>query len=271
MPWFQRDDLDLHYAERGDPAGEPVVLLHGLLWSARMLDRLAGHLADRRLLLLDLHGHGPSTRPTDPARYAWHELAADVVALLDHLGLDRAVVGGLSLGANVTLATAVRSPERVRAMIIEMPVLSRGHDIGERAFGALARFYRGTAPVLTPVARGVGRIPLPRVPELVAVRDVLSADPRAAAALLQGLLTDEPVPEDDATLARLTMPALVIGHGGDPLHALEDARELAERLPAGELLEARSLIDYRIRTGVLARHLRAFLDRLPPEPAAATA
>jgi pimeloyl-ACP methyl ester carboxylesterase len=263
VPWFRRQDLELHYGERGDPNGEPIVLLHGLLWSSRMLDRLAGHLGDRRILLLDLHGHGPSSRPTDPARYAWHELAADVTALLDHVGLERAVVGGLSLGANVALATAVQAPERVRAMILEMPVLRRGHPTGQAAFGALARVYGAGAPVLGPLAGAVARFPLPRVPELVAVRDVLSADPRAAAALLRGLLDDEPVPEDDATLAGLTMPALVIGHGGDPLHALDDARDLAERLPEGELLEARSIIDHRVRTGALAGHLRRFLDALP--------
>jgi hypothetical protein len=66
MPTVTRDDLVLYYAERGDPAGPPVVLLHGLTMSSVTMERLAASLDDHRVLLLDLHGHGKSTKPHQP-------------------------------------------------------------------------------------------------------------------------------------------------------------------------------------------------------------
>src|SRR5947209_4244786 len=88
MPTFSRafgqTRLDLHYGERGDPTGRPLVLTHGLLWSSRMMEALAARLPDQRVLLLDLHGHGKSARPTDASAYTWASLAGDVVALLNH-------------------------------------------------------------------------------------------------------------------------------------------------------------------------------------------
>lgn len=264
MPEFSRDDLTLHYGERGRPDGHPLVFTHGLLWSSRMMERAAALLADERVLLLDLHGHGKSDKPTDVGRYTWQEFADDVVGLLDHLGIERAVVGGLSLGANVTLATAHRHPDRVAAMVVEMPVLQRGHPIGKTAFGTMARAYTAGRRVLGPVGKAVNRIPVPRgIPELAAVRDVAGADPQVATAVLRGLLEDEPVAEDEESLRRLTMPALVIGHRNDPLHALEDARDLARRLPDADLVEASSIAEFRLRPRRLAEHLRKFVARVP--------
>lgn len=269
MPTFSRafgqTRLDLHFAERGDPTGRPVVLTHGLLWSSRMMEGLAARLPDQRVLLLDLHGHGKSARPTDASAYTWASLAGDVVALLNRLEIDQAVVGGLSLGANVTLAMAQRHPERVSAMIVEMPVLGRGERAGRPAFSAMAGVYAAGQSVLTTTARLVRRLPLPRgIPELAAVRDVAGADPAVAVAVLRGLLAEDLIPEDDATVARMRMPALVIGHRHDPVHVLEDARDLARRLPHGELVEASSIAEFRLHPERLAAHVRHFLERLGP-------
>ncbi|HEV7888454.1 MAG TPA: alpha/beta hydrolase [Acidimicrobiales bacterium] len=261
MPTFERDDLTLHYAERGRPDGPPVVLMHGLLFSYRLMERVAQRLPDYRVLLLDLHGHGKSSKPTDPGRYTWAELVADVDGLLDTLGISSAVIGGLSLGANVGLAYAQARPERCRGLILEMPVLLRGHRFGRPAFGALARLYADGRRTLGPMTRAVGRLPLPRrLPEAAAFRDMVSQDPRVAAAVLRGLLAQEPLAEDRATLARLTMPALVVGHRNDPLHVFDDARELAERLPDGRLIEAPSFTHYRLHPGELAAQFRQFVD-----------
>lgn len=264
VPTFDHDGLVLHYSERGDPEGPPFVMVHGLLWSSRMLRRIAELLPGQRVLLLDVRGHGASDRPTDPARYSWSALAGDVVALLDHLGIDRAVVGGLSLGANVTLAVAAEHPDRVAAIVPEMPVLDRAFTFGHAAFGALATTLETTGPVLGPVTRTVAKVPVPGgIPELAAVRDVLSLDPEAGAALVRGLLAD------DLTFARidaphLTMPALVIGHRGDPLHVLADARQLAEELPDARLDVRWSMADYRVRPDRLARLLTDFLTEVGP-------
>ena len=88
-----------------------TILLHGLLFNQRMHDTLARALADRghRVVTLDLLGHGDSDRPTDKWRYSMPAFGAQVIALLDALGADDAVLLGTSLGANVALEAAVRS------------------------------------------------------------------------------------------------------------------------------------------------------------------
>ncbi|HZQ27867.1 MAG TPA: alpha/beta hydrolase [Acidimicrobiales bacterium] len=264
MPTFTRDDLRLHYAERGDPDGPPVVLVHGLLFSYRLMERVAGFLTGHRVLLLDLHGHGRSSKPTDPSRYSWAELAADITGLLDALDIDQAVVGGLSLGANATLAFARDNPDRCRALIFEMPVLMRGHRFAQPAFTGLAGVYTKGRRVLRPVARAVNRLPLPKnLPELAALRDMAGQDPSVAAAVIHGLLSEPPLAADAETLAGLTMPALVIGHARDPLHVLDDARDLAAELPHAHLVETSSIAHYRLHPAELAAELQAFLDALP--------
>lgn len=259
VPVVVRGDLRLHYAERGSPDGAPVVLLHGLLLSSRTMERLAAGLPDHRVYLLDLHGHGQSTRPRDSNRYSVDELTDDVVALLDHLGIKRAVVGGMSLGANVTLQLALRHPERVQAMILEMPVFARGLPVGRPAFTALSWVFTAVAPVLGALRPALSRLPLPsHAHELVQLREILTADHRAAVALLRGLLREEAPPDDPETLQQLTMPTLFVGHPGDPLHVLDDVIDVAERMPDATLVTAASFFDYRVRPDRLAAEVRAF-------------
>ncbi len=252
--------LELHWAERGDPDGRPLVLVHGLLFSSRMFERLARRLEHRRLLLIDLRGHGRSTKPDDPSAYPWKALADDVVAVLDAAGLDRAVVGGTSLGADTALATAAHHRDRVSGLLLEMPVLSDSEPFARRVFGPASTLLRVAAPVLAPCTRAVRRVPVPRrPPELAAVRDVLSADPRVAAAVLRGLLDCER--PDVAVIGTGPVPALVIGHARDPLHALADAHHVADVLPGAELHEAPSFLHYRIAVGQLASVVDGWLLR----------
>src|SRR5687768_17554434 len=120
---FRFEGHKLSYAEYGE-GPRTIVLLHGLLLSKRMHGPLAEDLAERgnRVITLDLLGHGRSDRPTEMWNYGMPFFARQVVALLDHLGIDEAVLLGTSLGANVALETAVLAPDRLRGMVVEMPV-----------------------------------------------------------------------------------------------------------------------------------------------------
>ncbi len=265
MATLERGDLRLYYAERGDPKGPPVVLLHGLTMSSRTMERLAASLDDYRVLLLDLHGHGKSTAPRQPDRYLVSAFADDVVALLDHLEIEEAVIGGLSLGANVSYEVALTHPERVRALILEMPVFARGVTVGRVFFTALAGLFTGLYPVLTPWHPAIRRIPVSRgVPELAFVRDFLAADHLAQAALMLGISRQDAPPKDPGTLSRLTMPILVTAHSYDPLHSVEDARELAEGLSDARRIDLRSILDFVLRHGEINQEVGAFLRSLPP-------
>ena len=124
---FSYDGHRLVYDVYGE-GPRTVVLLPGLLLSRKMQDPLARELAGRgnRVISLDLLGHGESDRPRDMWRYSMPLFSLQVVALLDHLEVREAVVGGTSLGANVSLETAMRVPDRMRGLVIEMPVLDNG-------------------------------------------------------------------------------------------------------------------------------------------------
>src|SRR5918997_107987 len=124
MPGFSLDGQRLAYTVYGE-GPRLIVLLHGLLFSQRMHEVLARALAARgtRVVTLDLLGHGDSDRPADKWRYSMPAFGSQVVALLDHLGEPEAVVLGTSLGANVALEVAAAAPDRLRGMVIEMPVL----------------------------------------------------------------------------------------------------------------------------------------------------
>src|SRR3954449_12706705 len=119
---FTHEGFRLVYSDYGSGA-RPFVLVPGLLLPRSMHDPLARTLAERgnRVITLDPLGHGESDRPADMWRYSMQLYGRQVAALLDHLELDEAVVGGTSLGANITLETAVIAPERLRGLVVEMP------------------------------------------------------------------------------------------------------------------------------------------------------
>ena len=98
----------IRYREHGS-GPRVVVLAHGLLMDSRMYTRLAPALAvhGHRVITVDLPGHGDSDQPHDMTAYSMQQYGRDVIALLDHLGVTQAVVGGTSLGANVALEVAV--------------------------------------------------------------------------------------------------------------------------------------------------------------------
>ncbi len=265
MPTVIRDDLILYYAERGDPTGPPVVLMHGLTMSSRTMERLAASLNDHRVLLLDLHGHGKSTSPREPERYLIAEFAEDVVALLDHLEIEKAVIGGLSLGANVSYEVALRNPERVRALVLEMPVFARGLTTGRILFTTMATVFTGLYPVLTPWHRVIRRLPVSgRAHELAFARDFLTTDHLAQAAVMRGMSREDAPPKDPATLSRLTMPILVTTHAYDPLHSKDDAAELLAGLSDAHRIDFRSILDFGLRHGEINSAVGAFLRGLPP-------
>ena len=260
MPHIDNGDIALWYSERGDPEGQPVVLLHGLFFSRRLFERLAARLPSYRLLLLDLRGHGRSTRPTDGDAYTWPNMASDVTALLDHLSIDRAVVGGLSLGANVTLAFANEHADRLSGAIVEMPVLEAGRPQAERTFRPLATALDVGGALLKPAARAVDPLRRARLPELAGAADLLSLEPRAGAAMLRTLLADRrPLLDGVDALGAGEVPTLVIAHRFDSLHPVADATYVADRVPGSTLVTVSSIVELRLRAARYAELVGAFL------------
>jgi pimeloyl-ACP methyl ester carboxylesterase len=111
------NDIEIEYEDGG--RGPAVLLSHGYSATGRMWAPQRPALEPRyRLVTWDMRGHGQTESPADPARYSESLTVGDMRALLAHLGIDRAVVGGLSLGGYMSLAFYRRHPEMVRALVI---------------------------------------------------------------------------------------------------------------------------------------------------------
>jgi pimeloyl-ACP methyl ester carboxylesterase len=245
----------------------PLVLVHGLLMNRHMFEPLGQALAKRgnRVICVDLLGHGRSDQPDDLRLYSMPLFAEQVVALLDHLGLERAVVGGTSLGANVALELAVRHPDRAEGLFIEMPVL-------DNALAAVAAIF---APVLLGLRVGRPAFELgsrfaslvPRTNFLLDIGlDWARRRPGPSIAVLEGLLLGETAPSREQR-RQVEQPALVVGHPRDPLHPFSDSGMLIEELRHARLVEADSILEWRVAPKRLTGELALFLDEVWP-PAA---
>jgi pimeloyl-ACP methyl ester carboxylesterase len=271
MPEFDYDGHRISYDDYG--AGDrPLILIHGLLMNRRMFDRLGPEMAKRgnRVLCIDLLGHGRSDRPTQMSSYSMTFFARQVVALMDHLEIEQAVVAGTSLGANTTLELTYLEPERVRAMMVEMPVLDNALLAVAVIFTPIMLGLRFGEPLLRLVAAAARRIP--RTNPLIDMGlDVIRQDPAPSMAVLEGLLLGSSAPHHRFRV-QMTQPTLVIGHHADPLHPFSDSGMLAEELPNSRLIEANSILEWRIAPDRLDDEFARFLDDVwEAEPASAAA
>jgi pimeloyl-ACP methyl ester carboxylesterase len=248
----------------------PIVLVHGLLMDGRMYAKLAPTLASagHHVYTLDVLGHGASDQPPDMTAYSMTAFGGDVIAALDHLGLEQAVVGGTSLGANVALEVAVAAPGRVRALVVEMPVLESGLIGAALVFVPLAfalRLSQSGMRCVTAAARAV-----PRTAWLFdTLIDFIRRDPAASLAVLDGITFGRVAPPISER-RKLAHPTLVVGHRRDPIHPFSDADVLGRELPRARMVEARSILEWRVAPQRLDAELLAFLDEVWA-PAAATA
>ena len=257
----------LEYTEYGS-GDRWVVLLHGLLMPRRMHQPLARALAAQELhvVTLDLLGHGRSDQPADPLVHSMTAYAEQVVALLDHLGAEQAVVGGSSLGANVSLEVAVVAPERVRGIVVEMPVLDNALVASLVAFVPLllaARYLPFTANTLQRAARAV---PRGLVPFWTGVGlDTVDHRAESTAAVLQGVIFGRLAPSSRQR-RQIQAPALVVGHPVDPIHPFVDADMLAAELPDVRFERASSILEWRLRPDRLTTAAAAFALECWAEP-----
>src|SRR3981081_607410 len=117
MPKLNRDGIGIYYEVHG--SGPPLILTHGYSSTSAMWQGQVAALSKHpRLVVWDMRGHGQSDYPSDPAAYSEALTVGDIAALLDQVGADKAIVGGLSLGGYMSLAFYRSHPERVRALLI---------------------------------------------------------------------------------------------------------------------------------------------------------
>ena len=271
---FHHDGHRLEYTEYGS-GDRWVVLMHGQLMPRRMHAPLATALAaaGNHVLTLDLLGHGTSDRPTDPKLYSMSDFARQVIDLLDAVGAETAVIGGTSLGANVSLEVADLYPERVQGLVLEMPVLDNAVEAGIIAFAPLMFVARFTPFAVTGLRLASSIVPR----RLVGfwggiVLDTMRQYPASMGATVHGLFFGRIAPSSRLR-QQIQAPALVVGHPRDPIHPAADAAMLAEELPNSIFVRAASILEWRRSPDRLTGETVSFLDRCfdAPEDNAAEA
>ena len=257
---FRYHDYVLGYEVHG--VGDRVIVLtNGLLLDAGVNRQLARSLAARGfcVVLLDLLGHGTSDKPHHATQHRMDRYARQVVALLDELGIQRAVVGGISLGANVSLHVAVQAPERVAGLLVEMPLLEWATPAAASLFVPLllaVSFGRRLFGFVSSLAR---RLPRTGIDVLDSVLGAASMEPEAIAAVLHGILVGPVVPEIEERSA-IAAPTLIIGHEHDLIHPFSDAENLAQQVPNARLVHAQSIFELRLSPERLTLEIVRFLD-----------
>jgi pimeloyl-ACP methyl ester carboxylesterase len=203
------------------------------------------------LLCLDARGHGQTQPLGDPSALTFDVFGDDLVAWLDHLGVDRAIIGGISMGAGVALNVAVRYPERVAGLVLSRPAWLDGPMPAENVahYATIARLLRGVAASSDPENELRGA-----VANFEASADYrgLLASYADTAQSLRGQFTNERAVDAVARLERLTadrpladlraaatirVPALVLAHQQDPIHRFAFGEALAGAIPGARLVE----------------------------------
>ena len=215
MPSFHNGSVEIAYLDEGE--GDPIVLVHGFASNKEVNWVNPGWVTtltrdSRRVIALDNRGHGASSKLYQPAEYHTDLMAADVAALIGHLGLAQADVMGYSLGARISAVLAARHPQRVRALILggvgiklvevaglhhdvahslELPSLDDVTDPQGKAFRLFAEQTKSDLRALAACLRGSRQalrredLSLVRAPVLVAAgtKDDIAGSPSGLAAL----------------------------------------------------------------------------------------
>ncbi len=240
MPFFERDGLSVHYQDKGE--GLPFVFQHGLGGDLSQPFGLYTPPKGVRLIGYDARGHG-QTRPLgDIHRVAIAPFADDLIALLDHLKIEKAVAGGISMGAAIALNAAVRYPRRLRGLILARPAwLDRPLPESARPFTHVAQqilkfgVEEGRKRYLeTPEYRAIEALS----PETAHSLDRQFLDPRAEECVVRLELIPHDCPSRDrAEWAAIRVPTLVLGNQADPIHPWDFAETIARLIPNAELQE----------------------------------
>jgi pimeloyl-ACP methyl ester carboxylesterase len=249
----------LRYDESG--AGPALLLSHGFGATGRMWDGERRALADRwRVIAWDMRGHGDTEGPDDPAQYSAELTVGDMRGLLLHLGIRRAIIGGLSLGGYVSLAFHARHPEMTRALVL--CDTGPGYRNAEARAGWNERAFRRADEL---ESRGLEVLAGSSREMRESVHRHRSAKWLANAA--RGMLAQDG-PRVIDSLPTIAVPTLIIvGDQDEPF--LAPCRYMAGKIPGArlEIIKGAGHSSNLDQPEAFDRVVGDFLGSLPPEPA----
>lgn len=255
MAKLNRDGVDLYYEVHGE--GPVILLTHGYSSTSQMWRGQIEELAkDHKLVIWDMRGHGESDSPDDLSHYSEAHTVEDMAALLDKVGADKAIIGGLSLGGYMSLAFNATYPERVRALLIIDTGPGYKNDEAREGWNKTAyqRAERFETDGLAPLERASAE-----------VRTVRHKSAQGLANAARGMLTQKN-PRVITSLPDITAPSIVIvGANDTPFLAASDY--MAAKIPGARKAvipdagHAANIDQPEAFNGVV----RQFLDGLPVE------
>jgi len=260
MPFFDRDALRFHYQSRG--AGLPFFFQHGLGGDVNQPFGLYRPPPGVRLLAFDMRAHG-ETRPVGAeSSLSIAMFADDMVALMDELEIDTAVVGGISLGAAVAANLAIRFPTRLVGLVLSRPAwIDRPIARNVQLYGNIARLIRQHGAHhglehfrLLPEFETMQRESPDCASSLVGQFEQARA--RECVARLEQLPCSSPC-DDRSEYGSIVAPTLVLGNRLDPVHPWPFAVELAGLIPRAEL---RELTPKSVRVEAHSADVQAAID-----------
>lgn len=236
MPFAEVDGIRLHYSEAG--SGEPaLVLLHAFpLHSGMWAPQLAALSSDRRVVAPDLPGFGGSDAPDSMYRYTMLGFADLLAGLLDHLGLQRVVLGGLSMGAYVAFAFLREHADRVAALVLADTRAGADTTAAyERRTDQQDQVARtGTTALIEVLLAGL-LSDHTRANRLDLVEEVRRLMANPAAGFIGALEAMKHRPDATEELAAISVPTLVVVGADDALSPPDVARDMHERVKGSEL------------------------------------
>jgi pimeloyl-ACP methyl ester carboxylesterase len=259
------DGCSLAYEDVG--SGLPTIWQHGLGADRQQPTEVFPRNVGVRRITLECRGHGES-QMGDLARLSIAQFATDVAALLDHLGIDAAVLGGISLGAAISIRLAASTPWRIKGLILARPAW-----VDEPAPPTMHP-YLVLAELLKEYGREEG---LRRFANSETLAVVERVSPDNAASLLSFFSRrDEQstiellsrIPKDGPGLSRqdiasIAMPTLVIGNGEEYVHPLRYASQLKDLIPGAALqIVTSKTVDKALYQSQFCESLASFLQRL---------
>lgn len=241
MPFIDSDSGRLHYEESGE--GAPVIFCHGLGGHCERELPWTRNLAERgyRVVVYSARGHGKSTPLTNPGEYTFELMQADLARVMDALKIEKAIIGGGSMGAATTLAFTLNAPERVSALIQLGPAFgSTPIAIVAAGFSAFAEYIEEYG-VNKAIDKLIQNLPLiesmaAEDPEMIDdLREQWNAhEPSSLVAAMRGVPQSRPFTEI-TDLESIRVTTLIVASAGDPVHPLAVAEEYARHIPNSSL------------------------------------
>jgi pimeloyl-ACP methyl ester carboxylesterase len=225
------NQVKLPYVEQGDPAGVPVLLLHGFLDSWHSFERVLSHLPESiHAFALTQRGHGDASRPT--AGYSIVDFAADLVAFMDALNLATAVIVGHSMGSAIALRFAIDRPERTSGLVLIGASSTMAGTPAARKFwdSILSKLADPVDPALVrQMTEGTLAQPVPKEFLDVAVREGLKVPAFVWRAAFESRWRREG--DFSAELGQIQAPSLIVWGDRDARYPLSEQEALTASIP----------------------------------------